>query len=366
MYGSSPSRRTTSRGGTTSSPRRLSVTSSMPRTSVLYAAIPASAEDGPLSTKPPLAPVGTITTFFSRCAFISPRISVRKSSRRSDQRMPPRATGPARRWQPSIRAECTQISRHGRGSGMSPAAALSSLSARCSFSWKKFVRSTASSIRRRRASTRSASGSATRSRSASHSASSPAVSRAPPLSGWAGSKRARKRATSSRAASGASASAAATLSGGSAKPTCFSQRAMARSSHASRQRSPASRTRRLNASGSARPASSASSASTTASPRDGSKATGASSWKTCSATRAPSPGARRCSTSSTARRPRLSNSGSASARSIESRGSASLIRTRRGAAPGGAESSAAGRPSRSARSASAMSPAASAAGTVSL
>ena len=42
-------------------------------------------------------PTGTMTTFFSRCAFIRPRISVRKSSRRSDQRMPPRATGPARR-----------------------------------------------------------------------------------------------------------------------------------------------------------------------------------------------------------------------------------------------------------------------------
>jgi len=50
---------------------------------------------GCLTTKPPLAPTGTMTTFFTICAFIRPSTSVRKSSMRSDQRMPPRATGPA-------------------------------------------------------------------------------------------------------------------------------------------------------------------------------------------------------------------------------------------------------------------------------
>ena len=45
-----------------------------------------------LTTKPPLAPTGTMTVFFTCCAFMSPSTSVRKSSRRSDQRMPPRAT----------------------------------------------------------------------------------------------------------------------------------------------------------------------------------------------------------------------------------------------------------------------------------
>ncbi len=50
-----------------------------------------------LTTKPPLAPVGTITAFLTICAFISPSTSVRKSSRRSLHRNPPRAIGPPRR-----------------------------------------------------------------------------------------------------------------------------------------------------------------------------------------------------------------------------------------------------------------------------
>ena len=56
---------------------------------------------GRFTTKPPLAPVGTITAFFTIWAFMSPSTSVRKSSRRSLQRMPPRATGPPRRCTPS-------------------------------------------------------------------------------------------------------------------------------------------------------------------------------------------------------------------------------------------------------------------------
>ena len=43
---------------------------------------------GRFTTKPPLAPVGTITAFLTIWAFISPSTSVRKSSRRSLQRMP--------------------------------------------------------------------------------------------------------------------------------------------------------------------------------------------------------------------------------------------------------------------------------------
>ena len=38
------------------------------------------------STKPPLEPTGTMTVFFTICAFTRPRTSVRKSSGRSDQR----------------------------------------------------------------------------------------------------------------------------------------------------------------------------------------------------------------------------------------------------------------------------------------
>ena len=40
-------------------------------------------------TKPPFAPTGTMTAFFTCCALASPKTSVRKSSRRSDHRRPP-------------------------------------------------------------------------------------------------------------------------------------------------------------------------------------------------------------------------------------------------------------------------------------
>ena len=56
-----------------------------------------------LATKPPLAPTGTMTAFLTICALTRPRTSVRKSSRRSDQRRPPRATAPKRRCTPSTR-----------------------------------------------------------------------------------------------------------------------------------------------------------------------------------------------------------------------------------------------------------------------
>src|SRR5690606_367253 len=46
-------------------------------------------------------------------------ISVRKSSRRSDQRRPPRATGPKRRCVPSTYGAQTKISRKGLGRGRS-------------------------------------------------------------------------------------------------------------------------------------------------------------------------------------------------------------------------------------------------------
>ena len=51
-----------------------------------------------------------MTAFFTTCAFMRLRISERKSSLRSDQRMPPRATFPARRCTPSMRGLITKIS----------------------------------------------------------------------------------------------------------------------------------------------------------------------------------------------------------------------------------------------------------------
>ena len=73
---------------------------------------------GFLTTKPPLEPTGTMTAFFTICALTSPSTSVRKSSRRSLQRRPPRATRPNRRCTPDTRGEVTKISNIGRGSGM--------------------------------------------------------------------------------------------------------------------------------------------------------------------------------------------------------------------------------------------------------
>ncbi len=70
---------------------------------------------------------------------------MRKSSRRSDQRSPPRATGPNRRCTPSKRGAYTKISYRGRGAGSSGIARGSSLNATYDFGrpplrWKNEVR----------------------------------------------------------------------------------------------------------------------------------------------------------------------------------------------------------------------------------
>ena len=88
---------------------------------------------GCLTTKPPFAPTGTMTAFFTICALTSPSTSVRKSSRRSDQRSPPRATGPKRRCTPSTRGEYTKISYAGRGAGRSGTSRGFSLTAKYPF-----------------------------------------------------------------------------------------------------------------------------------------------------------------------------------------------------------------------------------------
>ena len=72
-----------------------------------------------LSTNPPFAPLGTMTVFFTIWALTNPRISIRKSSCRSDQRIPPRATEAKRKCTPSTRGENTQISNFGSGKGKS-------------------------------------------------------------------------------------------------------------------------------------------------------------------------------------------------------------------------------------------------------
>ena len=98
----------------------------------------------PLTTNPPLAPTGTITAFFTICAFISPRTSVRKSSGRSLHRRPPRAIGPPRRWTPSTYGEHTKISNCGRGSGrneMSLGRSFTAISSRSARGTEAFVRS---------------------------------------------------------------------------------------------------------------------------------------------------------------------------------------------------------------------------------
>ena len=90
---------------------------------------------GRLTTNPPFAPTGTITAFFTACALTRPSTSVRKSSLRSDQRNPPRATEPKRRCTPSTRGEYTKISNRGRGSGSSGTSRGSSLIARYGRNW---------------------------------------------------------------------------------------------------------------------------------------------------------------------------------------------------------------------------------------
>ena len=69
---------------------------------VRYASTTAVLAGSPFTMKPPFAPVGTMTAFFTVCVFMRPRISLRRSSGRSLYRMPPRATLPARRWSPSM------------------------------------------------------------------------------------------------------------------------------------------------------------------------------------------------------------------------------------------------------------------------
>ena len=120
---------------------RLSVSSSSPRMKRLVARALSSRRAS--RTNPPFAPTGTMTAFFTVCAFISPRTSVRKSSRRSDQRMPPRAMSPARRCTPSTDGDATQISCCGCGWGRKSSAVGSNLHARCASPRYAFVRTVA-------------------------------------------------------------------------------------------------------------------------------------------------------------------------------------------------------------------------------
>ena len=71
-----------------------------------------------------------MTAFFTSCALTRPSTSVRKSSGRSDQRSPPRATAPNRRCTASNRGEYTKISNLGRGAGTPGTPSGASLSTR--------------------------------------------------------------------------------------------------------------------------------------------------------------------------------------------------------------------------------------------
>ena len=129
-----------------------------------------------LGKKPPLAPVGTMSAFFTIWALTSPSTSVRKSSRRSDQRRPPRATEPNRRWTPSTTGECTHDSSAGRGLGRKSSSSARILkTSACggcpSVRRNAFVRCVARSVSIVARSTRSASSEDTAARPASTSAS---------------------------------------------------------------------------------------------------------------------------------------------------------------------------------------------------
>ena len=60
---------------------------------------------GRFRMKPPFEPVGTMTAFFTICAFISPRTSVRKSSQPVRPADAAARHAPPRRWMPSISGE---------------------------------------------------------------------------------------------------------------------------------------------------------------------------------------------------------------------------------------------------------------------
>ncbi len=214
-YGSGSSLTTQSAGFTTTPSTTLSVTSSIARTNRRYRSMPSSrtasrsagAAVAPFTTNPPLAPTGTITAFFTICAFIRPRISVRKSSARSLHRRPPRAMGPPRRCTPSTFGEHTKISDHGRGSGrneMPLGRSFTAISSPiCHRERKAFVRTVASIKVSRARQIRSSSSDGTESRRSRRTVltASAAAARATASVPSAGSKRASNSSTSRRAIS---------------------------------------------------------------------------------------------------------------------------------------------------------------------
>ena len=211
-YGSSPSWRTTCLGGTTAPSTRLSVMSRSAEMNVVYEATPSASQASRstagsgscLGRNPPFAPTGTMTAFLTACALTRPSTSVRKSSRRSDQRSPPRATSPKRRCTPSTRGLYTQISKRGRGRGRSWMADGSNLNDRYGLTdpsaagWKKLVRKVAFTRPTRERRIRSSSRLATWSSSCSMacSTSAQAAARSPSS---VGSQRRSNSLTSSRA-----------------------------------------------------------------------------------------------------------------------------------------------------------------------
>src|SRR6478735_8834886 len=156
------------------------------------------------NTKPPFEPTGTMTVFFTICALTRPSTSVRKSSGRSDQRNPPRATRPPRRCTPSKRVEYTKISNIGLGSGRPGTLDGSNLNDRnvrrlpCASRRQKFVRIVARTSARYWRSTRSSERFSTSSSAASIARSCSAAREPEPLPP-AGSKRVLKSSTSIRA-----------------------------------------------------------------------------------------------------------------------------------------------------------------------
>ncbi len=139
--------------------------------------------------------------FLTICALTSPRTSVRKSSGRSDQRNPPRATLPPRMCTPSKRVEYTKISNIGFGSGKPGTLNGSNLNDRklrrlpCASRHQKFVRLVARISARYCRSTRSSDRLSTASSIVSIARCCSAA-REPAPAPCAGSKRVMKSATS--------------------------------------------------------------------------------------------------------------------------------------------------------------------------
>ncbi len=208
-----------------------------------------------LTTKPPLAPPGTITAFLTICALTRPSTSVRKSSGRSLQRSPPLAIREPRRWTPSTYGELTKTSNIGLGSGRNPMSCGRSLTEISARPENALVRTVASiSVRNaRQIRSSSSDGMASRCSCSDARTAATSVARASRSRSRRGSNRVSNRRASSRVSSPWRTIARSTYAALNVKPTWRRYRLYKRITAIWRRSSPARRMSRLRSSASISP-----------------------------------------------------------------------------------------------------------------